>query len=343
MHPVISPMTLGDIFERTVSTIGRVFTRSITLCLVFLTVPAIFATIGIHYFYSAMAMLSAEKVQSVPTDTEAIVKALSGMVVLACAGFVCLVGYAGASLSVITVSSGEMCGQHLSVQEVLRRVWSARLVRAIGQVLLIALIVLALFIGAIMIAGILSLLSKGLTIVLGFFGILFGMGLIIYVAYKWTFSFCAIAWDDESVLGSLGRSSNLVGGNWWRVFGILLLLDLISRFAVSMVTMPVFLFTSWGGYAEYFKYLGELKQSSPDPAMANKFLASISTGLGIYISCQVLFLMLVEPVYKSVLYFDLRARNGEFNEPEPVLPEPPISPPRPAEDDYTRFMPGDNP
>jgi len=54
-----------------------------------------------------------------------------------------------------------------------------------------------------------------------------GIPVAIYFGVRWCFILQAILIEGTGITESLSRSSNLVEGNWWRVFGIMLLVGLI--------------------------------------------------------------------------------------------------------------------
>jgi hypothetical protein len=65
-----------------------------------------------------------------------------------------------------------------------------------------------------------------------------GIPVAIYFGVRWAFVLQAILIEGSGITESLSRSSNLVEGNWWRVFGIMLVVSLIVwgiSFFVSLI------------------------------------------------------------------------------------------------------------
>jgi len=127
------------------------------------------------------------------------------------------------------------------------RFWSL-----IGAQILILLLTLCLSVGG---TFLIVLIAVGSIFVFGFFGALVGLVIslvvlliaLIYVPTRLAVAFPAIILDGESAAGSLNRSWNLVSGNWWRTFGIMIIIGLVSlliglpsAIVSSMITMSVF-------------------------------------------------------------------------------------------------------
>ncbi|MFX1301534.1 MAG: hypothetical protein ACFFDE_11445, partial [Promethearchaeota archaeon] len=126
------------------------------------------------------------------------------------------------------------------------RFWSL-----IGAQILIILITLALAIsGGIVtvLIGVGSVLVFGLGGIFGlFFGLVVLVILIVYITTRLAVAFPAVILDDESATGSIIHSWHLVGGNWWRTFGINIIIGIVSMLiglptaiVTSMITISFF-------------------------------------------------------------------------------------------------------
>ena len=73
-------------------------------------------------------------------------------------------------------------------------------------------------------------------LVIGGIGILAG----IYVGVRWLFCILAAVFEGKSAVQSLKRSSELVKGGWWRVFGMMIGIFLLVFFIQSILPF------SWG-------------------------------------------------------------------------------------------------
>lgn len=84
-------------------------------------------------------------------------------------------------------------------------------------------------IGACLLVG-LAVMLMAITII--------GIPIAIYFGVRWAFVLQTILIEGSGITESLSRSSNLVEGNWWRVFGIMLMVGLIVwviSFALSFI------------------------------------------------------------------------------------------------------------
>ena len=127
------------------------------------------------------------------------------------------------------------------------RFWSL-----IGAQILVILITLGLAVGG---SFLVVAISLGSIFAFGLFGAIVGLViglivllmLVIYIPIRLAVAIPAVILDDESAAGSLIHSWNLVGGNWWRTFGIsiimaivTILLSLPSAIVMMMITMSYF-------------------------------------------------------------------------------------------------------
>ena len=74
--------------------------------------------------------------------------------------------------------------------------------------------------------------------------ILIGVPLFFYILVIWFFAPHAIIIERRDPISALGRSRELVRGNWWRVFGIGVVFVLIILGLSSITTLPAVVFAS---------------------------------------------------------------------------------------------------
>jgi hypothetical protein len=274
--------------------------------------------LGLQEYFAAFADIIRREnfLEDVPTSL-VLSKMLVGTVMLLIGIFIFLLGTLFAKLAVILVVCSEMNEQQISWGEALSLTFGIRLLRGFGQVLLeyLAYIGLVGLPYIMLITGIVTR-SPGLA-VLGGLGFMVTVPLVIYLVIRWAFTLPIIAWENLGVLASFNRSAYLVRGGWWRVFGILLLLTIITQFALSIITTPINMFALWEFYSRYFELLGSFHGGRQDMEAVFQLISSMGMGLGIVIGISSILSMLVTPVYTTVMYFDLRARKGEFAQPTP--------------------------
>jgi len=139
-------------------------------------------------------------------------------------------------------------------------------------------------------------------------GVVLGLLLLVipgvYLAVRWYFVTPAVVVEGARGAAALRRSSELVRGNWWRVFGILVGTGLVAALPTFAVAIP-------------FGVMAEASDLDA-PALAGTILGETLVGP---------FGALV----LALLYFDLRSRHRAAQIPGAVSapPDPPGLPPQP--------------
>jgi hypothetical protein len=306
----IEPMRLGDLFDRTFRITGRTAARSALIILMLLVPACLLLVAGMSEFYATLGE-DLESIASGQASTlEDIPSVLLGLLGL-CLPAVFLADLA-AELCVTTFTGAEMTGTPMAWQQALGRIAGIRLARAAGVVVLQVLAA-----GAVIVAPLFFLSLSGGDVGLMLVGtviLLSAFIALIFLIIRWAFALTIIACEDAGVTDSLRRSWSLVGRSWWRVFGILLLFNILASFAISLLTTPISLVGFWSFYKEYFAMLGSAASGRPDPKAMAELISSMGTGVGVSISLSMLLFAFIRPVYTTVLYFDLRARNQEFGQ-----------------------------
>ncbi len=181
----------------------------------------------------------------------------------------------------------------------------------------------ALF-GAAILAGIiiaiLGVVSKILMGIITVIAVIALLPFLFYVMIKWYFALTAVAVDDLTVIESLRKSWQLIGGYWWRTFGILILLTILSQFVIAIISLPITFGSMWDFYKEYFTLLGKTG-GNIDPQSLAELQKSAGPGIAIGSGISALLSLLITPVFTVVMYYDLRAREnlGATIKQQPVI------------------------
>jgi len=146
----------------------------------------------------------------------------------------------------LTVVLGRaVLGQDISVGDAWRQarqfIW-----RLIGLWLLTGLIVAGLAAGGILVAVLLGVLLGDAGI---FLGVLVAIAGVIFAAnfyVRFWLAAPALVLEKQPIVQSLRRSSRLVKGSWWRVFGILVLTAILAV-VIGQVLQTPFSLLSYGG------------------------------------------------------------------------------------------------
>ncbi|HTP14110.1 MAG TPA: glycerophosphoryl diester phosphodiesterase membrane domain-containing protein [Bacteroidota bacterium] len=313
----IAPMTLGDIFDRLFKLIGKTWLRNLIIASVILIIPVLMMAFSMNGFLSAVARMAEEQNYGDEFATPGFVELLGHIAVFILGLLIFLFATAAARLGITIVSCAEVVGEPLDWREALGRSFGVRYARIIGASVLTALAIGGL-VGIPYIVIIVAIAVR--SIVLGLLG---GLSLLIlgclavYIGIRWSFLVPAVAWEDLGVMASFRRSWSLVENNWWRVLGILLLMGIITSFVVSLVLAPVYVVAFLSFFAGMFSHLGNMQSEQESPRIILDGIRSFGFGIGLLSGISSILQLLISPLYVVILYFDLRARKGEFQTQTP--------------------------
>lgn len=325
----LAPLRLGDILGGAFSTLGRYWKQLLgvgasayggTLVVVALAAMVAYSAVGDHL--RRLLALGADE----DPATSDLVPVLSGL------GVVWLVGTAAFVVTTTLVYAAvpvvlqeAVLGRPTTFSAVWRRAWS-RVPALIGTVLLTCLIAtvpvalavvgfFALMIGLAMTDG----SSAPLWAALGLLGALATAPLAAWLMVKFSLAPSAVVFEGQRPVAALRRSSRLVRGDWWRVFGIGLLGFAMAAVVSYMVQMP-------------FSFLGVFSGAiggstlSDDPSPAAVVLAM--SGYVLALSLGQLVGQLVSATFPQLvlglLYVDRRMRVENLG---PALAEAAAVPP----------------
>ena len=171
-------------------------------------------------------------------------------------------------------------------------------------ILVIPLIVTLLFLSSSIIRGIFS--SSVLFIPLVF------APFVIYFAVRWGFVFEILLLEKTNVQNAFKRSSELVRGTWWRVFGMLILILLLSVAILYIFEISlgmIFILTKMAG-GTGFKELIQWSVMEADLGSSNLLFYAIMTCTDLILSA---FIFPIWVIGVTLLYFDQRIRKEGFD------------------------------
>jgi hypothetical protein len=308
MNSQFVPMTLGDIFEKTFSLIGKTALRNLLIAFAFLAIPLMLLAIAATDFYSSIADIQravAEAEQEGGFDE--VLSLMSSLAFFLFSTVVLGLGTFLAEIAASIVVSMEMQSKPITWWDAIVETFHQKWLRGIGQ----ALLKMIIFVGALIVLGlalaIIITVIGGLGSILIVLFVLAVVPALLYFTFKWYFSLTAIAVDDMDVIESMRQSWQLVEGHWWRTFGIILLFSILAQFVVTIVSLPITFGSMWSVYKDFF---GMLKQTGGQITQEQLSALENSFGPGVAISSGVsgALTLLMAPVYTVVLYYDLRAR-----------------------------------
>ena len=215
-------------------------------------------------------------------------------------------------------------GQPAPLSSLTGAVFKKKLLKLILLSLLITMIYVGIIITAILVTVLGSLLFSALMqnvilavlLAIGFYLGLFTV--IIWLSVKFSFALEAIILDDCPVFTSISTSFKLVQKNWWRVFGITLLINLIISFMISIIIAPVSMFIMLPEYFELIKTM--LNNGNNElPGRMLEFYTKYIPVLGISFALQSIITYMLFPVFKALFYIDLKVRHNQLDPPPPPV------------------------
>jgi len=312
MSLTIAPMNLGDIFDQTFRLIGKTFVRNLIVALIILTPAALVFAWGLDRFFSTIMHLARAKEMLEPAGLEEPLRMFGAMALF----FVSLIIYGllslTAMLGITIIACSEMNGQKLSWSDALGMTFGIRLWRLYGQAFL-----QYLALGGLIVIPYIALIAGAATGLktlawLGGISLFAAMICAIYLWIRWAFTLPPIACEEAGVVAAFRRSFALVQDVWWRTFGILILMSLIVQFAISIITTPLSFIMLRDFFAKYFEMLGSMGSGQPDSRALLETFDTFGMGLGLVVGVSAILSMLISPLIRVIMYFDLRARQGEF-------------------------------
>jgi len=219
-------------------------------------------------------------------------------------------------------------GENAASTRVITHVVGKKYGRLIGQRVLQLAILSVTFGAAAMAAGAAGAIAAALhaTFLAILLGVLLGcagLALAIWLSVRFSVTLESLVIDGVKVEESFNRSTAVVHGNWWRVFGCTLLFGLMVSFASSLIATPIVLFS---GLRRYVQFLEALLRGTSGTEGGNELLLNLLAGMGrrmgLFQYVSSLLGSFVTPVFMTMLFLELKRRHEPAGEPGAV---PPVS------------------
>ncbi len=314
------PMMLGDIFSTAFNLIKETFLRNLILALIILVPLGLIFAFGFHSFFTAIAnyMNAVKDDPDAASNPSQLLGMFFGMGKFFFIAFLLSVGSLAVNIGITEIGCCAMDGESAGLKQAFKKIFSITYLRCVGQILLISVIVLGIILGGVIIFAV---AKAGDFTILKFIGGLYifaAVLFIIYLVYRWYFAFIIIIHKDYGVLKSFSKSSFLVEGYWWRTFGIVFLISLIIQFAVSLIITPVSFIFMWDYISQYMNLAAAGAISDKDPSAVINMMKSFGFDIGIVAVISTLLKYMLEPLFIIVLYYDLRIRKNDLENPAPL-------------------------
>ena len=153
-----------------------------------------------------------------------------------------------------------------------------------------------------------SLVVGGLTVTI------IGIPFAIYFSVRWGLYSLPVMLEGTTARNALRRSTELVKGSWWRVFGIMVSISLISFMIYFILEASSGFLLTWTGLSEAEAPTGLLDTLRqlfvPTPSEIGWFSYTIRRLVSLIIAT---FTMPISVIGSTLLYFDLRIRKEAFD------------------------------
>ncbi|MER7468510.1 hypothetical protein [Streptomyces sp. NPDC097981] len=224
----LRPLDLGEILDGAVATMRSHWRSVLPITLVVATVVQVISVLVQKYTLSDLPVASDPE-----TSLRDVVDALGNtMLVLVANGFIQLIGTIVATAMLTMIFSRAVLGHGSTIGEAWREA-RPRLPRLLGLTLLLAL-------GGVAVVLVLILPGIALgSIGVGLLGGFAAVPLVIWLGIKFSLASPSLMLEKSGVVTALRRSSKLVQGSWWRIFGITALTGLITAFVSAIIIWPL--------------------------------------------------------------------------------------------------------
>ncbi|MFF4259086.1 hypothetical protein ACFY1L_48715 [Streptomyces sp. NPDC001663] len=293
----LRPLGVGEILDGAVSTM-RTYWR--TVLGISLTVAVVTEVLVILLQGLVLNDASTEALEDPSATAGELTRALGE--VMASSGAVAvitLIATVAATALLTTVTSRAVLGKPVTAGEAWRDSRS-QVVKLFGLICLLPLIAAGIILVGVLPGTLVAVFgSTGPGIALAVLGGI-GAGIVaLWLMIRFSLASPALMLEKQGVVKSMSRSTKLVRGSWWRVFGIQLLAGIIANIISAIIVIPfTFLAAAFGGGG----FTGFLNSGGDD--LGWTFL--IISGIGSVIGSMITF-----PINAGVtvlLYIDQRIR-----------------------------------
>ncbi|MBM7438272.1 hypothetical protein [Streptomyces sp. HB132] len=286
----LAPLTLGDVLGGAFSTMGRYWKQVLGLAAALYGGAALLMAAAVAIAYSAVSD-RLERVVSLDYAEEASSADVAPLVIAGCV--LVLLGIGTMAIvsglvyaAVPTVLQEAVLGRTVTVAAVWRRAW-ARVFPVIGALILTGLVAMVpvVLLTVALFTAIVSLITMAdgggpaIAISLGVIGALITGPLAVWLWVKVCLAPAAVVFEGQGPVAALRRSAQLVRGDWWRIFGIILLAGLMAAVAGYVVQIPFSVLGVFPGMIGSASLEDDPSPAAVVVAMSGYLIASLLGGL----------------------------------------------------------------
>ncbi len=169
-----------------------------------------------------------------------------------------------------------------------------------------------IFLAMMMGLGLVVTISVAISPILGALGLFISIFLLIYAILRILFCRAALVSEELGPIMSIKRSLDLTKGNFWRIFGISLLVGLIIYIAYAVIQTPLSLVIS-----SDLKWMTEFIRGNTNISLLFRGIKSDILNIELVYFISSALTVTFVPAFLTTLYYDLRTRReGELEYPE---------------------------
>lgn len=294
----LRPLGIGEILDGAVSTMRAHWRTVLGIALAVAVLTELASTVALGVWFQDSGELDAV-INDPDPDMSELNDALSGAAgSLGVTGVVSMLGSVIATAMLTVVVSRAVLGRRISIGEAWRDS-RPQLLRLLGLVLLVPLLISVAML-VCMVPSLLAALAgpTSLAVSLLVVGILGGIVAAVWLWVRFCLAAPSLMLEKQGVITSMRRSAKLVGGSWWRVFGIQLLAVILVFAISSVVQMPTAFIAAFTG--------GDDATTLTGSAAASGWTSLIISGIGAVIASTIT--LPLNAGVTALLYLDLRIR-----------------------------------
>jgi hypothetical protein len=311
----LRPLGVGEILDGAVSTTRAHWRTVLAIALGVAIVTQLISSIATRVWLSDSSGLEALENNPEPTNEE-IRTALGDLFAFfSVAGIITLLGMVLATAMLTIVVSRAVLGRSVTMSEA----WQdsrSRLLRLLALVVLVTLV-------AVLAVGLPTLLAA-LTgsIWLTVLAVIGGVVLAVWLWVGLSLSAPALMLERQGIRSAMRRSWKLVRGSWWRIFGILLLIQVLVTIVSGIIEFPVSILAgiAAGQGADSF-FEGSVSELSWTYLAISGIGAVIAATITLPISAGVTALLYIDQrIRREALDLELARAAGLGGDPAPGTP-----------------------
>ncbi len=305
-------MRLGDILSIGFKLIKETFLRNVVVAAVFLIPAGFIFSYGIKHFILNLgeSAVYSPAVNTTVIDPGRLYGIFTNIIIMFVTGVIFLLAYVAVLTGVTKAGCKQMEGKRLKVREIFGAIFSQLYFKVIAQLFLYWLAVSGVIFAGILVMTMFKVVK--FTTFIGVLGLIASIVFAFYLIFRWYFATIDLIQRGSNITDSFSNSWYLVGGYWWRTFGILLLISIIVQFGIGIITTPLSFIVSWDYYSHLFGVISVQPGGNIDPSTIRETLKYMSSTIGFIFILNCFFELLLFPMFKIAMYFDLRARKNKL-------------------------------